>query len=290
MGDIMTRMGAPLLTAVAYVGLAITSSAFAGHDANFVLYNHHMEEEGATEVEVYSDYGHVGGDEANYTAQIFEIEYGVTDLFATAIYLEGAKTFEHDEDYEFGSFRFENRLRLFRDETLLNPVLYAEYIYKRPGSRYVSDVVGRVDGEEEEEEEEGSEHELETKLILGHDISSNLNIAFNTVHEVNLENGHWAFGYATGLNYTFFRAYDAPATMTDLNGLQKLTLGLELYGGAGDSTNGLTLSGSKTEQYIGVNLRADLEHEIHVGIGAAFGLTEHSEDAIFRLTAGIEFE
>lgn len=281
------------MAAIVLTVLASTPAAQAGQDANYVLYNHHMEEEGALEVKVFSDIGRVGDGESNYTAQLLEFEYGVTDLFSTAIYLEGAKTFNSDDGYDFGSFRFENRLRLFRDETFLNPVLYAEYIYKRPNSRFVKDVVGRVDGEEEEEEEEeGSEHELETKIILGHDFNSNFNVAFNTIHEVNLENGHWAFGYALGLNYTFFRAYDAPPSAGDLseNGVQKLTLGLELFGGAGDSTKGLTLDSSKTEQYVGVGLRADLKNDIHIGIGAAFGLTDHSEDAIFRMTAGIEFE
>ncbi|MBN9352501.1 MAG: hypothetical protein J0H04_00370, partial [Hyphomicrobium denitrificans] len=58
--------------------LASTSPGMAGQDANFVLYNQHMEEKGETEVEVYSDYSHVGNGESNYTAQLYEIEYGVT--------------------------------------------------------------------------------------------------------------------------------------------------------------------------------------------------------------------
>ena len=286
----MGRVVALVLMA-AGINLVGTTAALAGRGANFVLYNHHMEEQGATEVEVYSDYGRVGNGEPNYTAQMFEVEYGVTDLFTTALYLEGAKTFGDDESYEFGSFRFENRLRLFREDTLLNPVLYVEYLYKKPESRYVRDVVGRVDGEEDEEEE-GSEHELETKVILGHDITNNLNIAFNTIHEVNLENGHWAFGYATGVNYTFFRVSDARPGFDNFNNsrIEKLTIGLEMFGGVGDSVKGLTLAGSKIEQYVGVNLRADFKDEFHVGIGGAFGLTGHSEDAIFRLTAGFELE
>ena len=264
----------------------------AGQDANFVLYNQHMEEKGETEVEVYSDYSHVGNGESNYTAQLYEIEYGVTDLFTTSIYLETAKTFEEDQHYDFGSFRWENRYRLFKDETLLNPVVYAEYEYKKPTSRFMRSVVGRTDGEEGEEHgEEESEHELETKLILGRDITSNLNVAFNMIQEVNFMNGLWSYGYAGGLNYAFYRAYDQSGVM-DLEeaGIQKLTLGLEVYGGLGDSEKGLTLSGSKTEQYLGVNLRADLKNEMHVGIGGAFGLTDNSEDAVARLTVGYEFE
>jgi hypothetical protein len=149
--------------------------------------------------------------------------------------------------------------------------------------------VGRTDDEEEEGDEK-SENELETKLILGHDLTSNLNVAFNTIQEVNFENGVWSFGYAAGLNYAFWRAYDSEAADSGESGLQKMTLGLEMYGGLGDSEKGLTLAGSKTEQYLGVGLRADFKNEFHVGLGAAFGLTEHSEDAILRFTAGYEFE
>src|SRR5690242_13547823 len=109
--------------------------AQAGNDANFILYNQHVEKKGETEVELFSDFANVGGGEKNYTAQLYEIEYGVTDLWTTALYLEGAET--SGEDYDFGSFRFENRVRLFKQETLLNPVLYAEYEQKEPQSRYI---------------------------------------------------------------------------------------------------------------------------------------------------------
>ncbi len=47
--------------------------------------------------------------------------------------------------------------------------------------------------------------------------------------------------------------------------LEKLTLGVELYGGLGGSVLGLTIDPGKTQQYLGVN-------------------------AILRLTAGYEFE
>ncbi|WP_245257743.1 hypothetical protein [Hyphomicrobium zavarzinii] len=278
-------------TAAALLGV---SGVQAGQDANFILYNQHMEEKGALDVEVYSDFSHVGDGEANYTAQLFEIEYGVTDLFTTAIYLEGVKNYDAGENYDFGSFRFENRFRLFRGETLLNPVLYAEYEYKKPNSRFIRSVVGRTDGEEEEAEagEEESEHELESKLILGRDLTSNLNVAFNTIQEVNFGDGLWSFGYAAGLNYVFFRAYEGSevSSTSSETGLEKMTLGVELYGGLGDSHKGLTLNGSSTEQYAGINLRFDCKNETHFGVGGAFGLTDDSEDAILRLTAGYEFE
>lgn len=249
-----------------------------------------MEEKGALEVEVYSDYGHVGKGEPNYTAQLLEFEYGVTELWTTAVYLEGAKTFEEGGSYDFASFRFENRVRLFKDETLLNPVLYVEYEQKKPESKFVRSVVGRVDSPEGPEE---TEHELETKLIVGHDITSRLNVAFNTIQELKFDNGVWAFGYAAGLNYDIYRSFDdgaAGGSATGTFNIQKLTLGLEMFGGIGDSVLGLTLDPDKTEQYVGVNLRAEFANEVHIGIGGAFGLTASSEDALIRMTAGIEFE
>ena len=153
-----------LLFAAATLGMA--QSAAAGNDGNFVLYNQHMAEKGEKEVSIFSDFAHAGGDAKDYTAQVYEIEYGVTDLWTTAAYLESAATY--GETYDYASFRFENRVRLFKEDTLFNPVLYAEYDQKQPQSRYISSVVGRTDTPEGQS---GTEHELETKLIVGHDLT-----------------------------------------------------------------------------------------------------------------------
>ena len=79
-------------------------------------------------------------------------------------------------------------------------------------------------------------------------------------------------------------------TRSDAWDIERVTLGLEFYGGLGDSVRGLTVDADKTQQYAGINLRADFENHLHVGAGGAFGLTHESEDAILRLTAGYEFE
>lgn len=267
------------------------SPAHAGNDANFVLYNQHTEGKGETEIEVFSDFAHVGEGEKDYTAQLFEIEYGVTDLWTTAVYLEGAKTY--GENYDYASFRFENRVRLFKKETFFNPVLYAEYEQKEPESRYIRSVVGRTDTPEGPSE---TEHELETKLIVGRDITDRFNVAFNWINEIKFDNGVWSFGYAAGLNYVLMKpGLEAEEKAREKAGteswdLEKLTLGVEFYGGLGDSIRGLTAAPNKTEQYAGVNLQAEFESHYHAGIGGAFGLTKDSQDAILRLTAGREFE
>ncbi len=106
--------------------LALAASPVqAGNEANFVLYNQNVAEKGEVEIEVLSDLSNVGGEEPNYTAQVFELEYGLTDRWTTSLYFEGNK--ENGEDYQFGGWRFENRVRVFKGNVFLNPVLYAEY-------------------------------------------------------------------------------------------------------------------------------------------------------------------
>ena len=189
----MRKQGVQFVRGAAVASLTFMAlmpdSATAGNEANFVLYNHHTEGQGETEVNLFSDFARVGMGEADYSAQLLEIEHGLTDTWTTALYLEGVKL--DGEDYAFGSFRFENRVRLFREATLLNPVLYAEYEQKEPASRYIRAVTGRVDGEDDEEEDEATEHELETKLIIGHDFSDRFNVAFNWINEVKFDNGEW---------------------------------------------------------------------------------------------------
>jgi hypothetical protein len=281
----------------------LSGGAHAGNDANFVLYDHHMATKGETEINVYNDVANIGSGEEDYAAQLMEFEHGVTSYWTTAFYLEGDHI--EGEEYEFGGWRFENRLRLFEDATIFNPVLYAEYESLRSAHRYLLTVTGRTDAAEEEEEgesdnreeaEEETEHALETRLILGHDFSDRFNVAFNWINETNVNSGRWEFGYAAGLNYVFYEGGKSEAEKApDLAppggwDLEKLTLGVELYGGLGDSLLGLTIDPGKTEQYLGINLQGEWENHMHVGIGGAFGLTDDSENAILRLTAGYEFE
>lgn len=267
--------------------LAQDLPAQAGNDANFVLYNQHTAEKGEKEIKLYSDFSN-SGLEDGYSAQLLELEYGITDRWTSALYFEGVKI--DGESYDFGGWRFENRVRLFEERVPLNPVLYVEYEQLEPEHRYKTEVTGRTDAEEEEEEE-STEHELETRLILGEDLSKRLNVAFNWINEVNFDNGNWEFGYAAGLNYTLL-SEESEHESAESKGcdLEELKLGVELYGGLGDSDAGLTLDGSETEQYVGINLKGELENGVEIGAGIALGLTNDSEDAIIRTMIGYEFK
>ena len=55
------------------------------------------------------------------------------------------------------------------------------------------------------------------------------------------------------------------------------------------SVRGLTVDADKTQQYAGINLRADFENHLHVGVGGAFGLWQASMDAMSRRICALAF-
>jgi hypothetical protein len=273
--------------------------ALAGNEANFVLYDHHTDEKGETEVNVFGDFSNAVGDEPRYSAQLFELERALTDRWEAALYLEGDKI--DGEDYLFSGLRIESRYRLFAYGAFLNPVLYVEYENLRPDHKYLLDVTGRTDTPEGPDT---WEHEIESKLIVGHDISKKLDVAFNWINETNVDTGRWEFGYALGFNYALVgdanqeaeeheregHAKHAQAAKGEGWAIKEIKLGGEVYGGLGDSTLGLTLDPHATQQYAGLNLKTEWTNGLHLMIGGAAGLTRESERGLLRLMVGYEFE
>lgn len=290
---ILSRQAGRVLRSAAIGAIALCSPAMAGNGANFVLYDHHTGEAGETEIKIYNDYGKLQ-DGGHYTAQLLEFERALTDQWVVAAYLESHA--RSGDEWEFDGFRFETRYRLFDYGAVpFNPVVYVEYINKKEGALYLREAVGRTDGDEEEheaagphEEEDEREHELESKLILGHDVNDRLRIGFDWINEVNLKSGNWEFGYAAGLTYTLFEVEGEQRGQGF--DVKEVKLGAELYGGLGDSVKGVTLNGSKTEQYAGLNLKTEFANGTMFMLGGAFGLTNDSRDAIFRAMVGIEFD
>ncbi len=270
------------MIAVALIGL---QPGRAGNEANFVLYSHHTEPAGEVEINFYNDFSRGGTDLLRYRAQQIEIEYAFTDKLVAAIYFDGQKS--PDDHYEFGAWRAETRYRLFEYGAFLNPVLYVEYENERPQHRYITAVLGRTDTPERP----GgpiTEHNIETKLILGHDFAKGFDIAFNWINEANLDTGHWEFGYAFGLNYSLYRAAEEAAMQPWQ--IKSVKLGAELYGGLGDNTLGLTFNHNITQQYAGLNLKGALGNGMTLTVGGAVGLTDVSERALARLQIGYEFK
>ena len=119
--------------AIALTCLLPHAQALAGNDANFVLYNHHTEEKGETEVNAFSDFSRGAAGDPRYWAQLIEIERAVTDRWTAAVYFDWQKT--DGEPYHFGGWRIENRYRLFEYGAFLNPVLYVEYENLKPARK-----------------------------------------------------------------------------------------------------------------------------------------------------------
>jgi hypothetical protein len=276
---------------------ALSGHAWAGNEANFVLYDHHTDAKGETEINVFSDFSSAESGEPHYSAQLLEIERAITDRWEAALYLEGDKI--DGADYQFGGWRLESRYRLFDYGAFLNPVLYVEYENLNPDHKYLLDVTGRTDTPEGPER---WEHEIESKLVVGHDLTSKFDVAFNWINETNLDTGHWEFGYALGFNYALVGEANQEAEEHEEHGahehapegagwaIKEVKLGAELYGGLGDSTLGLTLDPNVTQQYAGLNLKTEWANGLHVMVGGAAGLTGDSERGLLRLMLGYEFE
>jgi len=274
----------------------VGNEARAGNEGNFVLYDHHTDEKGETEINVFSDFSNAVSDDPHYAAQLFEIERALTDRWETALYLEGEKI--DGEGYDFAGWRLESRYRLFEYGTLLNPVLYVEYENLKTDHKYLLEVTGRTDTPEGDAT---TKHEIESKLIVGHDITDKFDVAFNWINETNVDTGRWEFGYALGFNYALVgeanqeagehehkeRAHSTSRSDWDF---KEIKVGGELYGGLGDSTLGPTLNPDVTQQYAELNLKAEFNNGLHIMLGGAAGLTSESEHALVRLMFGCEFE
>ena len=271
--------------------------ALAGNEANFVLYDHHTDEKGETEINVFSDFSNAVSGDPSYAAQLLEIEHSITDRWTTALYLEGDAI--KGEDYDFAGWRVENRYRLFEYGAFLNPVLYVEYENLKRDHEYLLEVTGRTDTPEGPQ---ATKHEVESKLILGQDLTNKLDVAFNWINETNLDTGRWEFGYALGLNYALYGEANQEAEEHGENErvkqsehspswtVNEMKIGAELYGGLGDSTLGLSLDPHVTQQYAGLNLRTEFSNGLEIMVGGAAGLTEESERGLLRLMLGYEFE
>ncbi len=266
----------------------LPSFVYGANGANFVLYNHHTAEPGEMEIMLMMDIGQEP-DGTNYTAQMVEFELGITERFTAEFMVEGQTT-SGEDGYHFTGFRLEGRYRLFEYGTFLNPVLYVEYEDLSEDTKYVMEMSGREDASEKHKSRPSRERVLETRLILGHDITDRFDVALNWLNESDLDTGVTAFGYAVGLNYGL-RAFGGGSSghMEDKSEVHKsVTLGLEIFGGLGDSDKGLTANGNLTQHYFAPNLKIHATEKVMVKFGGAIGLTNVSQD-IFRLALGYEF-
>lgn len=286
------------------VALAIasgTGTAWAGNDIYFVTYNHYIDK-GDLELMLMNDFTDPSQfrreDEGlhSYFSQMVELEYGVTEQWATEFMVEG---FEEPGTGQsrFTGFRWENRYRLFKQEVPLNPMLYAEYEDLDPLTRFKMEVSGWVRPPYHEGGvEPDRERILESRLVLSQDFGR-LNLAFNWISESDLnQRGLTAFGYALGARYDLNGGHfknPEPDEHAHHHGhagehaLLKPTFGLELYGGLGD-TRRFDFDPSRQEHYLQPDIMLHLSEHAMLHFGFAIGLSKASDNLV-RTALAIEF-
>ena len=249
----------------------------------FVTYDHYLEERDSLEIATAPV---LGRDDAinSFWGGWTEFEYGVRQWWTTTLYLDWQHT--RHEKSAFTGLRFENRLRLFREEHRINPVIYIEYEHLDEADKTIKEVVG-FDGTAQLSEplsETRKEHkrEIETRLILSSQIGQ-WNIAQNFIGEKGLTGGQWEFGYAVG----FWRPL-APATGRRCAFCaESFAAGAEFYGGSGDWSN-FTLTG--TSHYAAPVIAWTLPSETTIRVSPGWGLTSDSVQTLFRIGVSQELD
>lgn len=161
-------------------------TAFA--DARYYAWTYHFATvmPGEVEVEVYTRLTQPDikdGGSAKWVRQA-ELETGLTDRLDISAYLVDSVA---GGSVNFEEIKLRARYRLTGNpgELFVDPLLYAEYIFKADRSDF--DVV-------------------EAKLILAKDIGS-VNVALNIIAEVSnrnwLDGANWETGYSMGISYAF---------------------------------------------------------------------------------------
>jgi len=188
--------------------VGVAGCARAQESPYFVTYDHHLAEAGTLSVETFTTMGVPRESEAweptergqsFYAAPYVEFEYGISDQWTSALYLEGQGT--HGDSSVFTGWRWESRFRPLKKNHLINPVLYLEYESVNDASRIAKEVVGEGPDLDDANSELRAmkNHELETKLILSSDVH-HWNVAGNFTVDKNLSRGEgFEFGYAFGV-------------------------------------------------------------------------------------------
>ncbi|MBI3008399.1 MAG: hypothetical protein HYY56_02620 [Candidatus Omnitrophica bacterium] len=290
MGKAVKGVVKGLVLASVYFG--VMASAFCGTDGYFTTYNHHIEK-GEFEIMLMNDFTSPSEPkeeegQGDYFSHMLELEYGVTDQWSTEFMVEWFEDIEHGVS-EFTGFRWENRYRIFKEETLLNPTLYVEYEDLDPDTRFKMETSGWIlPPYEEEEAEVHRERILESRIILSHDFGR-MNAAFNFINETDLDNGVTAFGYSLGLITLLHHEEEEEggAEHHHEEEHEKVGLGIELFGALGD-TKKFDLRPSRQEHYLGPILVYHVNPNFMIHTQLAIGLSDASDD-IVRLNFGYEF-
>lgn len=247
----------------------------------FVSYSHDMEDPGEVDIESKTA---LAGSGNPFGAMASEFELGVRAWWTAGFYLDGQVTDEDSAIYT--GFRFENRVRPFKSEHWVNPVLYFEYEDISGADKTLLEFAGH-DGKSNMDISNAlgrrtHQHEGELRLILSSDLRS-WNFSENFIAEKDLGHAPWEFGYAVAISRPLHAPSGRPCSIC----AESIVAGVELYGGAGD-TRSLTLR--DTSHYVAPVVGWNFNSRTRVSFSPAFGMTPTSLKTIYRIGFVHEFD
>ena len=269
---------------IVFATLFVAGTVFscpAQESPNFVTYDHHLEEKGDLEIAISSTVGFPRQSQPGFIAPYAELEYGATDWWTSALYMEGLSR-ERDSTI-FTGWRFENRFRPLRSEHRINPILYVEFSNINEASRMQKEVVGHAPIFDEPNSELRRAHarELEAKLILGSTVGD-WTISENFIVEKNLSADEGLeFGYAFGVA----RPLATLVSAQNCRFCKNIIIGTELYGGLGSTQQ---FGFRDTAHYLAPTLSVQITANSTFRVSPGIGLTHGSEPVLLRL--GVSYE
>lgn len=279
----LQRFKGPACLLAALIASLSCSPAKGQEKPYFVTYSQDLEEPGNREVETKTALARPDGSN-HYGATAMELEYGTRAWWTTELYLDGQATAQ--DSILYTGFRIENRIRPLMRDHAANPVFYMEYESISGADKTILEVVGH-DGQADLGSRNGEarkehKHEGELKLILSSN-AHDWNLSENFIAEKNLGHAPWEFGYAMGATHPLRGA----ATSRECTFCaEKLTAGVEAYGGLGDTC---ALSIGDTSHYIAPLLGWQLPKGFRFSISPGFGLTDSSLTRVYRVGLACEF-
>jgi len=243
-----------LATAAATIVLIVVAVSMVPETSQAKQVYSPIVEKGEVEFEYLLDYS-IDNDPAknSSTRHQFELEYGITDRWQTAIYGDFRKG--PNKGFAYQGAKWENIYQLFEQgERWLDAGLYFEY--STPQSSL--------------NKPDAAEFKLLLEKELGRVINT-ANIVLKKELGLNAAN-NTSIGYAWKSKWRWKRSLE-PA--------------IELYGGLGEIGNTKPLA--QQHHQIGPVLLGELRNGINYEIGYLFGLTSSSDQGLVKFVAGYEF-
>jgi len=246
-----------ILTAVCLLALLASLPAQARH---FKVYGYNTLDSGEWELVYWTDYVAKSDNTMNYfgktgvareglVSHTFEAEYGITDRFMVAAYLDFEQPSGENLKY------------------IQTRIVAARYRFGEPGQRFFDTAIYVEYYLPDINYQNSRKEKLETRLILEKKINGNT-LRINPVLEKVMSGPNVTEGLELEYGVSLYGPFR--------EGLQ---WGIEYYGGTGELAH-INLAAKK--HYLVPALSYKISKQLKWNVGAGFGLTDASDDVVFK--------